>query len=196
MEPLRFHLNRVEEEPSADLDACKLLGAAVMPEGFLDRLRLKPTEYFIAQIRCDAFPSREPFPDKGYLYVFLDINSLKPRVVYTEKEPAELIDDLNSGFDEEACGDPTCLQMKFDPEGGCRLFSEIDPDIGLESDVDTDGKLVLLQIDAYSLPEIEPRAFRFGDFGGLNDGYWVFLIKEEDLKKRDFRHVEFVEVEA
>ena len=195
MEPLRFRLNRVEEEPNADLDACKLLGSPVMPANFMKRSRLKDDDYFVAQIRCDAFPSRAPFPDKGYLYVFLNINTLKPRVLYTEKDPEELIDGVNEAFDIESCGDPTCLQMVFDEKGGSFIFGDIDRNLDLETDVEIDGKVTLLQIDALSLPEAEQRPFRFGDFG-MTEGYWVFLIPEEDLAKKDFSRVEFVEVEA
>ena len=193
MERLRFSVKRVEEEPNGELDACKLLGSPVMPEGFFDAAKLDDYDYFVAQIRCDALPSRAPFPTKGYLYVFLNADTLKPKVLYTEKEPAEVIGDVNASFDP-SLGDATCLQMVFDGKGGCSLFSEIDPDIGLEGYTDTDGKLTLLQLDGLTLPPDEEKPFRFGNFG-LGDGHWVFLIKEEDLIKKNFKHVEFYELE-
>ena len=197
MDGLRFRLNRVEEEPNTDLDACKLLGSPVMPAGFMDSLKLKPEDYFVAQIRCDAFPAKVPFPEKGYLYIFVNIDTKKPRVFYTEKDPEELIDDVNAGFDAESCGDPTCLQMQFvEEDSESFLFGEIDPDIGLEGDTVTAGKCTLLQIDAFDLPQDpEQRPLKFGNFG-FGDGYWVFLIKEEDLIARNFKKVEFIEIEA
>lgn len=194
MERIKFSLKRVPEEANKDLDACKLLGYPVMPVGFLDSLHLDENDYFVAQIRCDAFPARPPFPEKGFIYIFVNVNTLKPRVVYTEEEPGEVVDNVNDEFDAEACGDPTCLQMVFDDKGGSSLFGEIDGDLDLEVDVDTEGKLTLLEIDAYSLPE-DHKPLTFGDFG-MSDGHWVFLIKEEDLIKRKFRNVELVETEA
>ena len=194
MERIKFGLKRLEEEPNADLDACKLLGSPVMPEGFLDKAKLDESDYFIAQIRCDALPSRKPFPEKGYLYIFLNIDTLKPRVLYTEDEPAELYGDINDAFDPSACGDSTCLQMDFSEEGGCSLFGEVDPDIGLEGMTSLEGKLTLLEIDALSLPQGEQRPFLFGNYGN-SDGHWVFLINEKDLAKKNFKNVEFVELE-
>ena len=193
MDRLHFSLKRVEEEPNADLDACKLLGTPVMPAGFFESSKLDDEDYFVAQIRCDAFPARDPFPSVGYLYFFLNINTMKPRVLYTKRDPAECIDEVNEAFDR-SCGDPTCLQMVFDEKGSSFIFGEVDPDIGLEGSTSTAGKLTLLEIDAFSLPQAPNRPFTFGDFG-TGDGHWVFLIDEEDLRKKNFRRVEFVEVE-
>ncbi len=202
MEPLRFKLLRVEEEENKDLDACKLLGSPVVPKDFLNKNRLSDNCYFVAQIRCDAFPARPPFPEKGFLYFFVDVTSMKPRVFYTEEEPAEVIDNINEFFDIEACGDPTCLRMVFDEEekkkipleAESTLFGDIDPNIGIEGDTVTAGKLALLTLDGLSLPQAEQRPFIFGDFG-FGDGYWVFLIEEEDLRNRNFKRVELIEVE-
>ena len=194
MERITYRLIRVENEENQDLDACKLLGAPVLAKGLFEALHLKDTEYFIAQINC-AQVKNPPFPEKGWLYFFLDVESLKPRVVYTEKDPAEVIDDINEPFDADAYGDPTCLKMEFPGEKGSFLFGENDPDIGLEGSTGTAMKLTLLQIDALALPQGKQKPLRFGDFG-FGDGHWVFLIEEKDLEKRDFRHVEFVEVES
>lgn len=194
MQGLPFTLTRVEQEKNAELDACKLLGAPVFPKDFVKKNKIKPNDYFVAQVCCDSLPAPEPFPKKGFLYFFLDINTLKPKVIFTEEEPEELVDDINAGFDVESCGDPTCLQMKFG-EGESFLFGEPDPDIGLEGFTDLDGKLTLLQIDGLGLPEGDERPFRFGTYA-LLDGYWVFLIREEDLKKGNFKNVEFVEVNS
>lgn len=195
MERLYFTLKRTKNEANEDLDASKLLGAPVMPEGFFDSLPLNEMEYFVAQIRCDQFPARPPFPDKGYLYIFVDINTLKPRVVYTEKEPGELLGDINDAFDKRECGDPTCLQMVFGGEQGCFLFGGVDHDTGIDMDVETEGKLTLLQIDGLALPQGRQKPLIFGNFG-MGDGYWVFLIDEQDLAKRNFDNVELYEVEA
>ncbi|MBQ7250957.1 MAG: DUF1963 domain-containing protein [Bacilli bacterium] len=195
MEPLHFGVKRVKKEPNDQLDACKLLGTPVMPADFFEGLGLDEGAYFVAQIRCDQFPAREPFPNKGYLYFFLDIDTLKPKVAYTEKEPEELIDDVNASFDKDSCGDPTCLQMDFSVDGGNRLFGDVDLDIGLEGDTVTAGKLCLLELDALSLPQGKQKPLTFGDFG-MGDGHWVFLIREEDLKARRFDKVEFIETEV
>ena len=191
----RFNLIRVENEENKNLDACKLLGAPVMPKGFLESLKLEPEDYFVAQIDCGAVDGDSRFPKKGFLYFFLNINSLQPKVFFTEKEPEELIEDVNDGFDRESCGDPTCLAFDFGEEGTSFLFDEVDPDIGLEGSADLDGKLTLLEIDALALPEGKEHPFAFTNFAML-DGHMVFLIKEEDLAKRNFKRVEFVEVES
>lgn len=195
MGKLAFTLKRVPKEKNEELDCCKLLGSAVMPAGLLDGLRLKPEEYFVAQINCAALPDTPPFPNEGFLYFFVNINTMKPRVVYTEKEPEELIDNMDEDFDVESCGDPTCLKMEFCEESGSFLFGEIDHDTGVDMEVDTAGKLTLLQIDAYTLPEGKQKPLIFGNFGML-DGYWIFLVSEEDLAKRRFKNVELIEVEA
>ena len=195
MEPLRFSLKRIVKEKNAELDACKLLGAPVFPAGLMDSGKIEEGDYFVAQIRCDAFPARPPFPSKGYLYFFVNIDSLQAKVIYSEEEPAELVDDINDSFDVESCGDPTCLQMVFGEESGSYIFGEVDQDIGLEGYADLDGKLTLLEIDAFSLPQDDQRPLRFGNYG-IADGHWIFLIKEEDLKKGRYDRVEFVETEV
>ena len=195
MEALHFALKRVAKEKNADLDACKLLGAPVMPLGFSEKLGLDEVDYFVAQIRCDAFAPRPPFPEKGYLYFFINVETMEPKVFYTEEEPAELVSDINDGFDRDSYGDPTCLMMELGKDGGSFLFGDVDPDIGLEGDTSTAGKLTLLEIDALSLPQGKQKPLIFGDFG-MGDGHWVFLIDEKDLKNRRFDRVEFIETEV
>ncbi|MCR5078953.1 MAG: DUF1963 domain-containing protein [Bacilli bacterium] len=194
MEMIRFRLKRVEKEENKDLDASKLLGSPVFPKNFLKRNRIGSNYYFLAQINCAELPSISPFPSKGYLYFFVDINEFKAKVVFTEEELEELIEDINDNFDREICGDPTCLRMEFEDggEGESGVFGDIDPNIGLEGETEVEGKVVLLQLDAYSLPE-DPRPLTFSDFG-LRDGYWVFLIEKDDLEKGDYRRVELIEV--
>ncbi len=195
MEAIRYSLKRVTREKNADLDGSKLLGNPVVPSDFIRRNKIRASHYFVAQINCEEASAESPFPATGFLYFFLDVNTLKPKVIYEGHEPEELIEDVNASFDPTSCGDPTCLRMSFAEEGGkgSLLFGEVDPDIGLEGDTDTSGKLTLLQIDALSLPEGEQRPLIFGNYG-MGDGYWVFLIREEDLMKGDYSKVEFIEV--
>ena len=195
MKEIRFSLKRVEEESNAELDACKLLGAPVFPAGLLDNAPLEDEDYFVAQINCSLLPKNPPFPETGFIYIFVNIDTLQPKVFYLNEEPEELVDDFNDHFDEESCGDPTCLQMVFGEEGGSYLFGEVDYDLGLEGYTELEEKVTLLQIDAYNLPEGEQRPLIFGNYG-MADGHWVFLIKEDDLKRCYFRNVELIETEA
>ena len=199
MEGLHFKLIRTPEEASDQLDACKLLGSPVMPANYLESLNLEEGDYFVGQIWCDALPVKNPlFPQKGFLYFFVNIDSLTPRVFYTKKDPAEVIDGMNEQFDADSCGDPTCLKMEFvdDPELGSYVFGPVDPNMGLEMATDTNGKVVLLQIDSLEFSEKEnERPLTFGVYG-FSDHRWVFLIDEADLKKGRFDRVELVESES
>ena len=194
MERIYFNLKSTPVEENKDLDGNKLLGSPVMPEGFLESLKLEEGDYFVAQIACASLPVRPPFPNKGYIYVFLNIDSLKPKVFYTEEEPAELIDDINSSFDEDACGDPTCLRMEIGGEEGSYRFGDVNMDIGLEGSTYLGGKLTLLEIDGFDIEKAGQESLIFGNYG-MRGGHWTFLIKEADLAKGDFSKVEFVESE-
>ncbi|MCR4561760.1 MAG: DUF1963 domain-containing protein [Bacilli bacterium] len=193
MEPLKFSLKRVEVEENAELDTSKLLGSPVVPADFLKRNGITENYYFVAQINLSEVPPREGFPKKGFMYFFVEVDELKAKVLYTEEEPSEVIEDINENFDPDDYGDPTCLQMKFAEKGGSAIFSEVDPDIGLDSVTDIDDKVMLLLIDALSLPQEEKKPFIFTSFG-MGDGYWAFLITKEDLAKRNFKNVEFIDI--
>ncbi len=195
MEGIHFELKRVAKERNEELDASKLLGAPVFPEGFFDSLPLEEGDYFVAQINCEQAKAKKPFPDKGWLYIFLNVDTLKPKVFYTDQEPGEVIDEINGSFDPADFGDTTCLKMVFtEDDGHNAIFGDLDYDIGLEGDTEPRGKKTLLQIDAITVPQQEKRPLTFGNFGFL-DGYWSFLIPEEDLKNLRFDRVEFIEIE-
>ena len=71
--------------------------------------------------------------------------------------------------------------MDFGGEEGHFLCGEIDPDLDLQAYSEVDGYVTLLQIDSLALPENE-HLFQIGAIAPY-DGYYIFLIKEEDLNK-------------
>lgn len=194
MKGIYFKQKRIEEEGPENYECSKLLGSPVFPEGFLgsgEDYLLTDDDFFIMQLNLsDVKGCCEYLPDSGFLYFFLDVDDLTPKVLYTEDEVIEVIDDINECFDGEY-GKTDAYELVFGSEDqdGHLLLGELDEDIGLEGFTDTDGYVTLLQIDALELPD---EILRLETICRL-DGYFVFLIKEEDLKRRDFSRVIFVD---
>ena len=193
MEPLRFSLVKVDPEANGVLDHSKFLGSPVVPAGFLDRHEFSGSEYFIAQVNLEEIGDRQDLlPQHGFLYFFLDADTLEPKVIYEDAEPAEMIEDINEGFDAADFGPTSAQHFVFDEKGGHFLFGEPDPDLDLGSYLEEiDEYVTLLQIDSLSLPEGEG-LFQIGTFAPY-DGYYIFLIKKEDLKKLDFSKVRYID---
>lgn len=195
MKSLHFSVNRVLEEENATLDTSKLLGAPVFPEDFFEKNNIDVNDYFVAQLNLSEI--KDPnglLPKTGLLYFFLDINSLLPKVIYEPREPETVMDDINDGFDEESCGNTHALYMEFNDEDEPReqlLLGDIDPDLDLGCFLDIDGYVTLLQLDALELPQEHP-VLQFTTLSKY-DGYYIFLIKESDLRKGDFSKVKFVD---
>ncbi|MCR5349113.1 MAG: DUF1963 domain-containing protein [Bacilli bacterium] len=185
-----FKLRRCEEEANEDLDRSKLLGAPVMPEGFFEKLGLSESDYFIAQINCSELPDHTYAPEKGWVYLFLDIDTLQPKAFYTAEEPAELLSEINANFDEESCGETVAHYLDFVEESEAFVFGPKDKDLDLQAYADTEGKVTLLQIDALALGD--SKLFQFTDLA-VGDGYLIFLIDKKKLAKGDFSEVSFID---
>lgn len=185
-----FKLIRCEKENNADLDRSKLLGSPVTPLDLFENNGVTEDDYFVAQINCAELPDHTYAPARGWLYFFLDFNTLQPKVIYTDKEPEELREGINEAFDVESCGDPTALHLEFVEESEGFVFGENDPDLDLAAYADVSDKVTLLQIDALGIPNQSP-ILTFADFP-VSDGYLIFLISREDLAKLDFSKVELL----
>ena len=191
MQPIYFSFKPCKNEPNSRLDASKLLGSPVFPKDFFEKYSFDEADYFVAQINLSELPKREGVPEKGWLYFFVNVDTLKPTVLFTEEEPEELYDDINDAFDEEAFGETTCHYLEFVEDGDSFLFGDNDPDLDLGTYIDDTDKVTLLQIDSLDVPE-GSRILQIGNFS-CNDGYFIFVIKEEDLAKRDFSKAELID---
>ena len=194
MRPIYFSFNRVEEEENNSYDRSKLLGVPAVPSGFLDD-KLTEDDYFIGQINLEEIATEDsPLPKKGFLYFFVDVDTSKAKVLYTEEEPNELITDINDGSDPVSYGDTHALYMDFDDneEDGCAILSDKGEDIGLESFLEDGDYEILLLLDSLSMPDGDQKALTFADIAPY-DGYYVFLIKRDDLAKHDFSKVLFLD---
>ena len=110
MKPLLFSLKRVSHEENANLDHSKLLGTPVFPEDFFETHDLNDNDYFVAQLNLSEI--KDPnglLPNKGFLYFFLDIDELTPKVIYEPRDPEMMMDDINESFDKDYCGDTKAL---------------------------------------------------------------------------------------
>ena len=192
MEPIYYKLKACKKEPNARLDGCKVLGSPVFPENFLEKHPLSEDDYFVAQVNLSELPKRPGIPNEGWLYFFVNVETLKPTVFYTKEEPAELVDNINESFDEDYYGTTICHYMEFNEESEAFLFGDNCPDLDLGMYLkDEDEKFTLLQIDALGFPK-KSRILRLGNLA-TNDGYFIFVMPKKDLAKLNFKNVELID---
>ena len=199
---IRLKTKYIENEIS--VGASKLFGSPDIFEGFeWPSIEVDGEEYdlsFIGQINLKdvaKYDTEGLLPKKGMLYFFIDVDTLEPRVIYAkslENCRLEIIDDINDHFEEEVFGETDGYELVFedDLEDGHYVFGDVNPDLDLETDTDIDGYVTLLEIDFLSLPH--DNMLRFGELG-ISDGRYIFLIKEDDLKKLKFSKVKFIDKE-
>lgn len=202
MKSIYFTQKKIIEENENTFCSSKILGTPTFPEGFLygedGEFILYDTEYFIMQLNLQEIKGRnDKLPKKGMLYFFIDVDTLEPRVLYANDITncrLEIIDDINDHFEEEVYGEKEGYQLIFDEtlEDGHYVFGDINPDLDLETDIDTEGYVTLLEIDFLALPHTN--MLRFGELG-ISDGRYVFLIKEDDLERLDFSNIIFIDKE-
>ena len=194
MKPIYFKLTRQINEENSSLDRSKLLGAPVVPQGFLDD-KLTDNDYFVAQINLEEIASFDTLlPKKGFLYFFIDVEDNQTKVLFTEEEPVEAITDINEAFDRDAYGAVEALYMDFDEsieEGNAILSDKLD-DLDVSDLLSMDDYEILLLLDSLYMPEGDEKALTFASIAPY-DGYYIFAIRKEDLKRHDFSHVLFID---
>lgn len=203
MEGIYFSLKRIEEENEETYLCSKILGTPVFPEKFLfnknGKCILNDADYFIMQLNLEDIKNiNTPLPNKGMLYLFINVDTLKPKVLFAkdlEKAPLEVLNDINFAFSVEDFGQTTGYKISFDNnlKEGHYILGDINPNLDLEMDMDTNGYITLLEIDFLSLPHSD--MLLFGDLA-TSGGHYVFLIKENDLINLNFKNVKFVDTES
>ena len=201
MEGIYFTQLKIEQETDETYICSKFLGSPVFPQGFLLNKKgeciLNEADYFIMQLNLEDIANRNTtLPKNGMLYFFVNINTLKPKVLYAksiDEGPLEVWSDINDGFSDDF-GDTQGYKLLFDEDldEGHYILGDINPNIDLETDVDVDGYVTLLEIDFLYLPT--DNILRFGEMG-ISDGRYIFLIKEDDLIKLNFSKVKFIDKE-
>lgn len=201
MKGIYFTQSKIEQETNETYVCSKFLGSPVFPQDFLlnknGECILSESDYFIMQLNLEDISNIEtPLPKKGMLYFFVNVDTLKPRVLYAKSiddGQLEVWDDINDCFSEEY-GETQGYKLIFDEnlDEGHYIVGDVNPDIDLETDTDIDGYVTLLEIDFLSLPT--DNMLRFGEMG-ISDGRYIFLIKEDDLKKLKFSKVKFIDKE-
>lgn len=203
MEGIYFSLKRIEEENEETYLCSKILGTPVFPEKFLfnknGKCILNDADYFIMQLNLEDIADKNAsLPKKGMLYFFINVDTLKPKVLFAkdlEEAPLEVLNDINFAFSVEDFGQTTGYKISFDNnlKEGHYILGDINPNLDLEMDMDTNGYITLLEIDFLSLPHSD--MLLFGDLA-TSGGHYVFLIKEKDLINLNFKNVKFVDTES
>lgn len=190
MKPIYFKLTKILKESPETFEKSKILGSPVFPKDFIERNDLED-KYFVMQLNLselNIYNSNTILPSQGFLYFFLDVNTYpyKPSVIYTSEEVIEVYDDINDIYED--FGDYHGYMIEFDdnPECGHYLLGDINQDLDLDCEFDTTGYVTLLEIDSLNLPE---NCMQIGQ----PDGWYIFLIKEKDLRNLNFKKVKFVD---
>lgn len=172
------------KEENRDLDRSKLFGNPVFPNSFMKRNKLNDAYYF-AQINLSELKEYDtPFPKEGMLYFFLKFNkySITPKVLYTNEELYEVMDDVNEIFEELDFKD--ALYLEFNKGNGSNyLLDNFDKEI---PESDRDDYIVLLKVDPLNI-----LASDFPIFVNPDDELY-FVIDKEDLDKLDFKKVKLI----
>lgn len=181
---VHFKLVKLVKEDEKNYAVSKIGGQPVFPKDFMKKHHLED-DLFICQVNLKELHD-EKLPEKGFLYFFLNTRDYpyKPKVFFSEDEdPIEVVEDINDAFDFS--DDRSGFQMvRTDEDTGFGLDTPFDPNIDADASFDTEGKVNLLELDTISLPEGVLQL-------GQPDGWYMFIIKETDLAKRDFSKVEF-----
>lgn len=180
-----FNFKKITKEDNDTFELSKIGGSPVFPKNFYKKNKLQD-DFFFAQVNLKELSS-DPLPKEGFLYFFLKCGSYpyKARVFYSKEEPKEVIEGINDDFADFGNSEGYQL-VKSSKDTGFALCSDFNPDLDLESQVTLKDGICLLEIDTISLP---PNTLTLGQ----PDGWYMFVMKKEDLKKLDFSKVEFME---
>lgn len=188
MNNIYIKLNKIKEENETTYEVSKMLGSPVFPRYYLQDNNLEEL-FFVMQINLEEIKDYQDYlPKEGYIYIFLDTSRYPyiPKVLYTNEEVIEVYDDINEQFFEYGNYQGYSLSFSLDEESPHYILGNIDVDLDIDCEIDTTGYVVLLSIDSLELPQ---RVLTIGQ----PDGWYIFLIKEEDLKKLDFSKVKFID---
>ena len=89
----------VDYEEDGDLERTKLFGSPVFPKRFIRKRHLE-NYYFLMQINISELEDKLNLPDDGFLYVFIDTITNRPKILYTAEVISECVDDIDEPFDE------------------------------------------------------------------------------------------------
>lgn len=192
MDKIYFRLRKVKEEPNELLDHSKLLGKPVCPRDYFEDV-LDEDDYFVAQINLEELKDFDtPLPKTGFIYFFVNVETYECKMFYTSKEPEEVIDDINDGFDEVSYGCVDALYIEFDKdlEEGNYILGEIgEDDLDFESLVSPKDNIIFMCLDSLEMPQ-EEKALLFASIAPY-DGYYIFTMKKEDLENHKFNKLLF-----
>lgn len=202
MKGIYFSQTPIEQESEQTYACSKFLGCPTFPQNFLidadGECILSESDYFIMQVNLQDIAHRQSLlPNEGMLYFFIDVDTYEPKVLYAsdlQTGPLEVYDDINDAFSADF-GITQGYRLVFDEslQEGHYLAGDINPDLDIYADTDTEGYITLLEIDFLALPRED--MLTFGYLAPLG-GHYVFLIKEEELMELDFSNVKFVEKET
>lgn len=89
----------IDFEEDENLEKTKLFGSPVFPKRFIRKRHLE-NYYFLMQINIGKLKDKLNLPDDGFLYVFIDITTNKPKILYTAEVISECVDDIDEPFNE------------------------------------------------------------------------------------------------
>ena len=182
---IKYEVIRSEIEENRDLDRSKLFGAPVFPKDFLSKHKLNDAYYF-AQINLTELAVFETsLPKEGMLYFFLffDGYDIKAKVIYSNEELYEVMDDVNEMFGELDFKD--ALVMNFSESEGSNfiLGEEFDQEVP-----EAYGKdyFILLKVDPLNI-----LASDFPVFANPDDEIY-FVMERSDYEKLNFKKVKLI----
>ncbi len=181
---MNFKLVPIAEENENTFELSKIGGSPAFPWGFLQENSLE-NDLFVAQLNLSQWqiPS---LPETGFLYFFLNVDEYpyQAKVVYTDDTVCEVYELINEYFDD--FGDPSAYAiMLSQDETGLGICTQFNPDLDLDSQIETAHALNLLELDSLQLPQGVLTL-------GQPDGWYLFVIDEDDLKAGDFSNVTFL----
>lgn len=195
MKKIYFTQEKIIKEDESTYLLSKFLGIPVFPLDFFEKHKVSNNDYYIMQINLkDLYCFDTPLPKDGYLYVFINLINNTPKIIY-EKECDDLqyVPDINDLF-IDICGPNEGYKLVFDESlnEGHYILGDIDYDLDIELPIKLDDYKTLLLIDFLALPESE-KILQFSEIC-TNDGYGLFLIKDKDLQKQNYKNVIFTEI--
>ncbi len=181
---MNFKLVKIDKEDESNFECSKIGGSPVFPLGFLEKNGVYD-DLFIAQLNL-AELNLPRLPKQGFLYFFLNVDEYpyQAKVLYSNEQVREVFELINEHFDD--FGDPSAYKIvPTDEQTGLGICTQFNPNLDLDCVIRTEGALNLLELDSLELP--------FGVLTlGQPDGWYLFVIDDDDLAELDFSNVTFL----